>query len=98
MLFAFTVVPQAELCTRTDSAGTADNYAKEFAQKMFRRIHAQFPTRRNNRFPQHFEAAQFFKFERKINFFTSKVLLVESTNDIEVPPCSEKKCAGPKIQ
>ncbi len=44
MLFAFTVVPQAELCTRTDSAGTADNYAKEFAQKMLRRIHAQFPT------------------------------------------------------
>ena len=44
LLFAFAVVPKAELCTRTDSAGTADDYAKEFAQKMFRRIHAQFPT------------------------------------------------------
>ena len=43
MPFAFAVVPKAELCTRTDSAGTANDYAKEFAQKMFRRIHAQFP-------------------------------------------------------
>jgi hypothetical protein len=43
MSFAFAVVPKAELCARTDSAGTADDYAKEVAQKMFRRIHAQFP-------------------------------------------------------
>ena len=43
LLFAFAVVPKAELCTRTDSARTADDYAKEFAQKIFRRIHAQFP-------------------------------------------------------
>ena len=43
MVFPFAVVPKAKLCTRTDSAGTAENYAKEFAQKIFRRIHAQFP-------------------------------------------------------
>ena len=43
MPFAFAVVPKAELCTRTDSARTADDHAKEVAQKMFRRIHAQFP-------------------------------------------------------
>ena len=43
MPFPFAVVPKAELCTRTDSARTADNHAKEVAQKMFRRIHAQFP-------------------------------------------------------
>jgi hypothetical protein len=43
MPFPFAVVPKAELCTRTDSAGTADDYAEEFTQKMFRRIHAQFP-------------------------------------------------------
>src|SRR4030095_6838804 len=29
---------------------------------------------------------------------TCKVLLVESANDTEVAPCSEKKCACPKIQ
>ena len=40
MSFAFAVVPKAELCTRTDSALTADNHAKEIAQKMFRRMHA----------------------------------------------------------
>jgi hypothetical protein len=43
MSFPFAVVPKAELCARTDSARTADDYAKEVAQKMFRRIHAQFP-------------------------------------------------------
>src|SRR6187431_2458410 len=40
MVFAFAVVPKAKLCTRTDPAGTAEDYAKEFAQKIFRRIHA----------------------------------------------------------
>src|SRR5436190_23165133 len=68
--FSFAVVPKAELCTRTDSAGTAKDYAKEFPQKVFRRIHTQFPTGRDNWFPQHFEAAQLFYFEGKINFFT----------------------------
>ena len=43
MSFPFAVVPKAELCARTDSARTADDYAKEVAQKMLRRIHAQFP-------------------------------------------------------
>src|SRR5215472_15008926 len=43
MCFPFAVVPKAELCTRTGSAGTAEDYAKEFAQKIFRGIHAQFP-------------------------------------------------------
>ena len=43
MPFAFAVVPKAKLFTRTDSARTAEDYAKEFAQKIFRRIHAQFP-------------------------------------------------------
>jgi len=43
MSFPFPVVPKAEPCTRTDSARTADDYAKEIAQKMFRRIHTQFP-------------------------------------------------------
>jgi hypothetical protein len=43
MPFPFAVVPKAELCTRTDSAGTADDCAKELAKKLFRRIHAQFP-------------------------------------------------------
>ena len=43
MSFPFAVVPKAELCARTDSARTADDYAKEVAQKMFRGIHAQFP-------------------------------------------------------
>ena len=42
MSFPFAVVPKAELCTRTDSALTADKHAKEIAQKMFRRMHAQF--------------------------------------------------------
>ena len=42
MSFPFAVVPKAELCARTDSARTADDYAKEVAQKMFRGIHAQF--------------------------------------------------------
>src|SRR5438477_11094663 len=42
MCFPFSVVPKAELCARTDSARTADDYAKEFGQKMFRRIHAHF--------------------------------------------------------
>jgi hypothetical protein len=60
MAFPFTVVPKAELCPRTDSAGTAEDYAKEFAQKMFRRIHAQFTGRCDNRFLQHFETAQLF--------------------------------------
>ena len=44
MPFAFAVVPKAELCTRTDSAGTADDCAKELAKKLFGWIHAQFPT------------------------------------------------------
>ena len=43
MSFPFAVVPKAEPCTRTDSARTADNHAKEVAQKVFCRIHAQFP-------------------------------------------------------
>jgi hypothetical protein len=43
MSFPFAVVPKAELCTRTDSARTAENYAEEFRQKIFRGIHAQFP-------------------------------------------------------
>ena len=43
MAFPFAVVPKAELCARTDSAGTADDYTKEIPQKMFRGIHAQFP-------------------------------------------------------
>ena len=43
MSFPFAVVPKAEPCTRTDSARTADDHAKEVAQKMFRRVHAQFP-------------------------------------------------------
>ena len=43
MSFPFAVVPKTELCTGTDSARTADNHAKEVAQEMARRIHAQFP-------------------------------------------------------
>ncbi len=43
MSFTLAVVPKAELCARTDSARTADDYAKEVAQEMARRIHAQFP-------------------------------------------------------
>ena len=43
MSFPFAVVPKAELFTRTHSTGTAEDYAKEFGQKIFRRIHAQFP-------------------------------------------------------
>ena len=43
MAFPFAVVPKAELFTRTDSARTAEDYAKELAQKILRRIHAQFP-------------------------------------------------------
>jgi hypothetical protein len=31
MSFTLAVVPKAELCARTDSARTADDYAKEFA-------------------------------------------------------------------
>src|SRR5436190_21663109 len=42
MSFPFAVVPKAKLCARTDSARTAEDYAKEIAQKMFRRMHAQF--------------------------------------------------------
>src|SRR5215471_480538 len=38
--FPLAVVPKAELCTRADPARTAEDYAKEFAQKIFRRIHA----------------------------------------------------------
>src|SRR5215472_14638018 len=44
MAFPFAVVPKAKVCTRTDSAGTAEDYAKEFGQKIFGRIHAQFPS------------------------------------------------------
>ena len=40
----------------------------------------------------------FFQLERKINFFTSKVLLIETADSFEIASCSEKKCAGPKIQ
>ena len=40
MSFPFAVVPKAELFTRPDSARTPEDYAKEFAQKIFRRIHA----------------------------------------------------------
>ena len=40
MSFPLAVVPKAKLCTRADSARTAEDYAKEFAQKIFRRIHA----------------------------------------------------------
>ena len=98
MPLPFAVVPEAELFTRTDSTGTAEDYAKEFRQKIFRRIHAQFPGRRDNGFSQHFEVTQLFQLEGKINFFTSKVLLIESENDIEVVPCGEEKCACPKIQ
>jgi hypothetical protein len=43
MPFPFAVVPKAKLVTRTDSAGTTKDDAKEFGQKIFRRIHAQFP-------------------------------------------------------
>ena len=43
MSFPFAVVPKAELCARTDSARTADDYAKDVAQEMFRRMHAHFP-------------------------------------------------------
>ena len=38
----FAVVPKTQLRTRTDSARTAEDYAKELGQKIFRRIHAQF--------------------------------------------------------
>jgi hypothetical protein len=41
--FPFAVVPKAKLCTRPDSARTPDDDAKEFAQKIFRSVHAQFP-------------------------------------------------------
>ena len=44
MPFPFAVVPKTELCTRTDSAGTADDCTKELAKKLFGWIHAQFPT------------------------------------------------------
>src|SRR5262249_43995052 len=43
MAFPFAVVPKAKLFTRTDSARTAEDYAKEFAQKIPCRIHTQFP-------------------------------------------------------
>src|SRR5215831_2695847 len=98
MPLPFAVVPKTKLFTRTDSAGTAEDYAKEFRQKIFRRIHAQFPGRGDNGFSQHFEATELFQLEGKINFFTSKVLLIESTNDIEIETRSEEKCACPKIQ
>src|SRR5215468_2552227 len=98
MAFPLAVVPKAKLFARTHSPGTAEDYAKEFRQKIFRRIHAQFPGRRDNGFSQHFEATQLFQLEGKINFFTSKVLLIESANDIEIATRSEEKCACPKIQ
>jgi hypothetical protein len=43
MAFPFAVIPKGKLCTRTDSARTAEDYTKEFGQKIFSRIHAQFP-------------------------------------------------------
>src|SRR3954451_15370517 len=43
MSFPFTVIPKAELCTRTNSARAAEDYAKEFPKKVCRGIHAQFP-------------------------------------------------------
>ena len=43
MAFSFAVVPKAELFTRTNSGRTAEDHAKELAQKIFRGIHAQFP-------------------------------------------------------
>ena len=43
MSFPFAVVPKVKLLTRTDSAGTPDDCAKELAKKLFGWIHAQFP-------------------------------------------------------
>src|SRR5262245_1556676 len=43
MAFSLAVVPKAKLFARTHSPGTAEDYAKEFRQKIFGRMHAQFP-------------------------------------------------------
>ncbi len=44
------------------------------------------------------KAAQLFQFEGKINFFTCKVLLIESADSLKVASSGEKKRAGSKIQ
>src|SRR5919201_5486312 len=98
MPFPFAVVPKAELCTRTDSARTEDDYGKQIAEKLFSRIHAQFSPGRNDRFSQHFKAAKFLQCEAEINLFASEILLIEPTNYLEIAPVGEKKSASPEIK
>ena len=43
MSFPFAVVPKPEFCTRSHTARTAGEHAKELAQKFLTPIHAQFP-------------------------------------------------------
>src|SRR5438105_520863 len=98
MLFAFAVVPEAQSCPRARSARATDDHAKEIAKKLFSWVHAQFPSRRENRFRQHLESAKLLQGETEINLFTGKVLLIETADRIEIAPCCEKKCACAEIE
>ena len=51
------VIPHLQFCTGASRARAPDYNRKKVAQNLSRRIHAQFPSRRDNRFPQHFKAA-----------------------------------------
>src|SRR4030095_644920 len=96
--FAFAVVPQTQSRTRPRHAWSAEDHDKECAENFFSWIHAQFPARGENRFPQHFETAKFPQREAKINFFSGKVLLIEAANRLKVAARREKKRACAKIE
>src|SRR5439155_445400 len=58
----------------------------------------QFPSRCQNRFPQHFEAPQFFQGQTEINFFADKIPLIEAANRIEISSAGKKKCTRAEIE
>ena len=98
MLFAFTVVPQAQFRARARPARTGNDHSEEVAKKLSSRVHAQFAAGCDDGFPQHLEASKLPHGEAEINFFADKVLLIEAASFFEIAPRGEKKRAGAEIE
>src|SRR6266540_642992 len=98
MLFTFAVVPQAQFRARTRPARTGDDHTEEVAKNLFGWVHAQFPARCENGFPQHLEASKLPYCEAEKNLFADKVLLIEAANRLEIASCGEKKSTRTKIE
>src|SRR6266540_6491763 len=98
MLFTFAVVPQAQFRARTRPARTGDDHTEEVAKNLSGWVHAQFPARCENGFPQHLEASKLPYCEAEKNLFADKVLLIEAANRLEIASCGEKKSTRTKIE